>query len=209
MKNHIVKKKIGRPRSDNKPLLTQSAISLFLEKGFHQTRIEDIIHKAEIGKGTFYLYFQNKEQLVLDALQSLALELRETFDWVHMEMPEESNLEELFHKEALKIVSTLEKNQELARFLFKEGRSVGQEIDQQLNQYYLSIVEQAENTYALGMHMGILERGDPRVSAMCVLGSVLQVFHYYLEGQLKLETKEIAKLVTQFCLRGLGLKSMT
>jgi len=57
--------------------------------------------------------------------------------------------------------------------------------------------------------MGILERGDPRVSAMCVLGSVLQVFHYYLEGQLKLETKEIAKLVTQFCLRGLGLKSMT
>lgn len=205
-KNQIVKKKLGRPRTDHRPLLIKSAISLFLEKGFHQTRIEDIVAKSSTGKGTFYLYFANKEQLVLDSLKSLAQELKETFDWVQTELPAETDLTSLFHQEALKIVSTLEENQELARFLFKEGRSVGHEIDSHLNQYYLNIIEQAENTYALGMHLGIIERGDPRVSAMCVLGSVLQVFHHYLEGQLVLKTHEIAKLVTQFCLRGLGLK---
>ncbi len=38
---------------------------LFLEKGINATRIEDIAKAADIGKGTLYLYFRNKEDILV------------------------------------------------------------------------------------------------------------------------------------------------
>lgn len=43
--------------------LLDASISLFLEKGFADTTIQDIVDKAEIAKGTFYLYFHDKYEI--------------------------------------------------------------------------------------------------------------------------------------------------
>lgn|SRR5574344_599731 len=43
--------------------LLDASISLFLEKGFADTTIQDIVDKAEIAKGTFYLYFHDKYEV--------------------------------------------------------------------------------------------------------------------------------------------------
>ena len=63
--------------------LFQSAFDLFMNKGFAKTTISDIAEKAELAKGTFYLYFKDKydlrdklivhkaEQLFFDAHQIL------------------------------------------------------------------------------------------------------------------------------------------
>src|ERR1043166_5989936 len=37
---------------------------LFAEKGIYDSRIEDLSREAGIGKGTLYLYFENKERLI-------------------------------------------------------------------------------------------------------------------------------------------------
>ena len=47
--------------------LLDAAYALFLEKGTGKTSISDIVEKANVAKGTFYLYFRDKE----DILQSL------------------------------------------------------------------------------------------------------------------------------------------
>ena len=44
--------------------LIECAISLFREKGFTETTIEEIIEKAEISKGTLYNYFPDKEAIL-------------------------------------------------------------------------------------------------------------------------------------------------
>lgn len=43
--------------------LFQSAFDLFMNKGFAKTTISDIAEKAELAKGTFYLYFKDKYDL--------------------------------------------------------------------------------------------------------------------------------------------------
>ncbi|MEL7648268.1 MAG: TetR/AcrR family transcriptional regulator [Sedimentibacter sp.] len=45
-----------------KDILT-SARSLFREKGFHNTKIEEIAAKAGVGKGTVYEYFTSKQEI--------------------------------------------------------------------------------------------------------------------------------------------------
>lgn len=44
--------------------LLSQAYTLFIDKGISNTTIADIAHNAKIGKGTFYFYFKDKEDLV-------------------------------------------------------------------------------------------------------------------------------------------------
>ncbi|HNV48595.1 MAG TPA: helix-turn-helix domain-containing protein, partial [Spirochaetota bacterium] len=40
------------------------AMRLFAEKGYHSTSVDDIITAAQIVKGTFYLHFKSKQDLL-------------------------------------------------------------------------------------------------------------------------------------------------
>lgn len=42
---------------------------IFSEHGYHETHVEAIIKVARVGKGTFYRYFKNKEDLFVSVLQ--------------------------------------------------------------------------------------------------------------------------------------------
>lgn len=49
-----------------KSKIKQQSISLFERKGFSETSIQDIVEALDVTKGTFYYYFQSKEQLLME-----------------------------------------------------------------------------------------------------------------------------------------------
>ncbi|WP_456423539.1 TetR/AcrR family transcriptional regulator [Thermococcus sp.] len=44
--------------------LIESAMELFAKKGFDKTTVDEIVAKAGVAKGTFYLYFKSKDDLI-------------------------------------------------------------------------------------------------------------------------------------------------
>jgi AcrR family transcriptional regulator len=46
--------------------IVKAAVGLFRERGFEQTRIQDILERAEISLGTFYNYFPGKDAVLDD-----------------------------------------------------------------------------------------------------------------------------------------------
>lgn len=50
-------------KSDKESRLLKTAFTLFTEKGIKDTSIQDIVDNANVAKGTFYLYFKNKEDI--------------------------------------------------------------------------------------------------------------------------------------------------
>lgn len=44
--------------------LLDAALDLFVEKGFAATRVEEVASRAGVSKGTLFLYFQSKEELL-------------------------------------------------------------------------------------------------------------------------------------------------
>lgn len=50
--------------------LLDAGLTVFAERGYHASRVDDIVRAAEASHGTFYLYFTNKE----DLLRALAVD---------------------------------------------------------------------------------------------------------------------------------------
>ena len=53
-----------RDRLQRNALILKSAKSLFIEKGFGATTMQDIADRAELGRRTLYMYFKTKDEIV-------------------------------------------------------------------------------------------------------------------------------------------------
>jgi AcrR family transcriptional regulator len=58
-------------QAETRHKLIESAIDLFVNVGYHGLRISDITDYAGLGKGTFYLYFKDKRDLLLACFRSV------------------------------------------------------------------------------------------------------------------------------------------
>ncbi len=58
-----------RRRKEARPAeIVDAALSLFVERGFSATRLDDVAERAGVSKGTVYLYFDSKEALLAEAV---------------------------------------------------------------------------------------------------------------------------------------------
>lgn len=64
MRPKHLRRKEARPSE-----LTAAALTLFVEKGFAATRLDDVAALAGVSKGTLYLYFDSKEALFKAVIQ--------------------------------------------------------------------------------------------------------------------------------------------
>lgn len=99
--------------------LLDAAYNLFIEKGITATAIDEIVKKAGVAKGTFYLYFKDKE----DILEKLIL--KKSSEIVKKALQEVSSREFLSSVDKFLffleyIIDYLSKNRVLFRFLKKD-----------------------------------------------------------------------------------------
>ena len=55
--------------TDKATTIRRAAFQCFAEGGFHETTVDDICQKAGVSKGTFYWYFESKEQVFVQILE--------------------------------------------------------------------------------------------------------------------------------------------
>jgi len=62
----------AKPRvvGDKYQRILEAAVSVFAEKGFHSARVSDVAERASVADGTIYLYFRNKEELLMTAINT-------------------------------------------------------------------------------------------------------------------------------------------
>lgn len=69
---------IARKKEDKRNRLLDAAYSLFIEKGVSSTTIAEICAEAGIAKGTFYLYFKDKEDILRTLTKRISLNILKT-----------------------------------------------------------------------------------------------------------------------------------
>ena len=66
-------------KQQSRKAIVSSAIKLFSKKGLKDTSIADIMKEAQLGIGTFYNYFESKDELLRSLLNQIALDIRQYF----------------------------------------------------------------------------------------------------------------------------------
>ena len=54
---------------DKRVRITDAAVLVFAQKGYHAARVSDVAKEAGVADGTIYLYFRNKEDLLLSIFE--------------------------------------------------------------------------------------------------------------------------------------------
>ena len=68
-------KKPDRRTHRSRRLLREALLSLILEKGYDAVTIEEITERADLGRTTFYLHYRDKEELLLESIDTMVNDL--------------------------------------------------------------------------------------------------------------------------------------
>ncbi|WMJ79626.1 TetR/AcrR family transcriptional regulator [Clostridium sp. MB40-C1] len=113
--------KVSQKKMLKRNSLFNAAYELFLTKGIHDTAIDDIVKKAGVGKGTFYLYFKNKYDIVDRLILNKSMKIiKEAVEYTSNRI-ENDNLE--FSDSVIVfidcIIERLRNNTKLLKFIYK------------------------------------------------------------------------------------------
>ncbi|SIS76165.1 TetR/AcrR family transcriptional regulator [Belliella pelovolcani] len=73
----------AQERTQKEKLILDSAIKLFIEKGYQATKMDDVAKSAKISKGLTYFYYKNKEDLYMAVTRKAFDGLKDVFREVY------------------------------------------------------------------------------------------------------------------------------
>jgi len=186
--------------------ILKAAITLFSLKGYHDTSISDIIEKAGIARGTFYLYFENKRQIFDSILDNLLLEIDRCIKKIEIGEGSPHPIDQL-KANLTRIFTLLVENPELSKILLRHATGLDEESDQKITEFYSNLSHKIEDALQLGIKMGLIRRCDTRVVSHCILGSIKEVIEHSI--LVRKDISDIIPIVEEVLNFGIhGLKNL-
>jgi AcrR family transcriptional regulator len=192
-------------RDKRRAQILKSATDVFAAKGFHQTRISDVIAAAGIARGTFYLYFKSKGELFLGLLKELLLRLRSSVVGVDTS-PDAAPLDKQLVDAVGRILQTAVDDRALATIVVREAVSLDAEAREILNNFYINVRQFIGESISNGQRLGMIRELDENIAASCVLGLVKQVIEDLVMSDFAkpLDVQQVAEVIVEFGLKGIG-----
>lgn len=177
------KNRVRRERT--RTLLLDKAEIIFADRGYHSTRISDIVAVAEFGQGTFYRHFANKEAILLAILQRLTHRLLAGFVLDRSQLPKDFDTHRaVCLKGGEQAARVIMDHKDVVLLFLREGPSVGGVFGQQLEEFYSRLVQIAEVYLRHGVQQGYLRSCDAEMLAQAQIGQVLRILTVWLDSGL-------------------------
>jgi len=170
---------------------------LFSEKGFYSLTVSDITSSLGIARGTFYLYFKNKDDVYRRVLEETVSEIRKRLKRLPLDRPLEQLRENL-----LSVLKLIEEDRETARLVFYHPYRLNPQFDRVLEEFFSQVLFLIERALLRGMEMGIVRECSVPVVSRAILGAFLEVGKGLLKGEVKSPEEAVDELLN-FGLRGL------
>jgi AcrR family transcriptional regulator len=190
-------------RESRRAHILETAERVFAEKGYHQTRISDILDAAGIARGTFYLYFESKNAIFLELLDQLMRELRSTVVGVDTRENAPPIGEQLVETVS-RIVRAVEEHRELTRIILREAVGLDEEVDEKLRDFYRTLHVFIELSLENGKRLGLVRDVDTDIVASCILGQIKYLLEERImnDEQRDVDPSRIGRAVLDYNLRG-------
>jgi AcrR family transcriptional regulator len=160
--------------------IMEIALRLFSQKGYHATSIDDIIGEAGIVKGTFYLHFESKHNLLESIIDNNLRMLFESIKLLDISMPKPVSEVKDFY---IQVSRGLMQNEDLRLFVkvfLRDAFGLDQKLLDKINIFFHQLVVIISDYIAKAQADGrVVKYINPLVISYSIIGSVKEVlFHW-------------------------------
>lgn len=184
--------------------IIDAAVEVIAENGYHQSQVSKIAKQAGVADGTIYLYFKNKE----DILISLFKEKMGQF----IERMEEDIKEKTTAKEKLALViskhfSLLADDHNLAIVTQLELRQSNLELRQKINEILKGYLNILDSILMEGIQSGELKEGlDVRLARQMIFGTIDETVTTWVMNDQKYDLAALSDSVLELLVSGIHNK---
>ena len=180
-----------RRREQTRKLLIETTLALILEKGYDAITVQDITARADVGRGTFYIYFKDKTEVFWAAIHSTMCELEQEAHKLDRTAPQVEYL-------ALKnIFMHAEKNRNLYRAAlgYQGSAELAGRIYDLMAKMLLEDIKLGSGQNAAGFHI------PEEALAQMLTGLLTRLISWWLESPGSYSAEEMACMVYEMIYR--------
>jgi AcrR family transcriptional regulator len=201
--NGKVKRKDGLKRQLE---ILAVALKLFSEKGYTATSIDDIIETAGIARGTFYLHFTGKGDLLGMIVDSYLNQMYEIVKKLDISMNKPIDEIKRFYREAIKIYASIPDVKHFMNVIFMEVMGTEKDILDKVNAFYKISIHISAQYIAQAQKDGkVIPSLDPVATSTCIVGAVKEILLQWTISDMAFDINHAADTAIELFFRGMLL----
>lgn len=182
-----------------------AAVKVIAQVGYAQAKVSDIAREAQVADGTIYLYFQNKDHLLISLFQ------QKMGDYINMVENSLKNVEsardQLYRLIDIHL-SYLEKEIDLATVTQLELRQSNPVIRQELLITLKPYMQQIDQIIKRGIEQGLFRTSlDVRLTRRMIFGTLDETVSSWLMNERKYELRDMVKPLYELFVQGVENRS--
>jgi AcrR family transcriptional regulator len=178
----------ARPARDRRSQILEAAAEVFAARGFHDAKVSDIVRRAGVAQGTFYLYFKTKTEVmselvdkccrdVIGKLIACSKDRREIGDPALLRQRNISFLIDVFN--------VLEGDHQAVKVILAKSAGVDPEIDNRLTNLKDTLVKLTQDNLERGIAGGGVRPLNTAIAAEAIVGMIYHLaFERFVRGRL-------------------------
>lgn len=186
--------------------ILETAAGVFAVKGYYNTNVRDILDEAGISTGSFYFYFNNKEELfeiLYDEMINTYLNVLQ--DAVDTMTDNADNLVKSICKAITLSLRTFQNNKELARIMLIGAVGLNPQFEQKRAANHQKISRIFEEIFSELGKNGIINIPDAKIGALLFTGSIYNTITAWLQEEKSVNLVEFAFPLAVYNLQALGI----
>lgn len=167
------------------------AAELFAEKGYHATNITDIVTRAGVARGTFYLYFKDKRTIFEELVDGFIGDVDSALVRIDPELGTQACLDMM--RDNIRLVFEIcIQRRALTKILLSAAVGLDAEFDQKLIDFYTAMDRLLATSLRLGQEMGVVrDHINVEIVAVYVLGALKEMLYQIILRHFPVSTHEL------------------
>ena len=163
---------VVEPKQERRQQIMAAAKRVFAEAGYHGASIHSIIERAQIARGTFYLYFESKAAVFDSILDHAMADLRGRIHRIDVERRDVPPPQVQLRAQVVATLEYIVRDRPLAMLLLSAGHTPDAEAAERLDQFFAEVRDLLRRAFESGMELGLVRKVDPELAAAAMLGMI-------------------------------------
>ncbi len=192
----------AQAREHRRSQILAAAKEVIADRGYHKASINEIIRRADIARGTFYLYFESKEKVFASILEEALRALRARILRIEVADPRAAPPKQQLRDSLVRVFDYVLGERPLTQILLLHGQAADVEAAARVDGFYREIKELIRSSLDHGLEMGLVRPCNSRLVAAALLGAVRGVVQDAIDASEPPSTEAIVDELISFALRG-------